>query len=373
MTLVVLAGIILVGSAGAMFYIQHQFNAINQLSTPPPVVSGRVFDDGASGDISTDPAQRVLEAAETGQTGEFSIGGSGVPGGAAPQDGIVDLTGDSPATVVAGSDNAPQAPATFTLKPVRDTEDGSLNVLLMGVDARPGEPIDIDVRPDSLSVLHLDKGTGACRILAIPRDTRTELPGYGQTKINHALAVGGIPYEMLVVEQLLGIKLDHYGLIDFVGVEELVDAVSGITVDNPEAFEHEGTSFAQGQIELDGEEALTYARYRNGADGDFGRQQRQQDVIRALIAQTSGMDVVRGANKLLGAVDKHFKTDLSPTEMTELANDYRTRCTAESLETARFEGVIETHPDPLLNLNLSYVILDPRDIETNVDWLLEDE
>ena len=62
----------------------------------------------------------------------------------------------------------------------------------MGVDAREGEAIDGQVRPDSLMVVHLNPQSSACRILSIPRDTRTELPGYGLTKINHALAVGGI-------------------------------------------------------------------------------------------------------------------------------------------------------------------------------------
>ena len=90
--------------------------------------------------------------------------------------------------------------------------------LLMGVDARPGEAIDIGVRPDSLSVAAYDSATNSCRLLSIQRDSRVELPGYGMSKINHALAVGGIPYEKLVVEQFLGIPIDHYALIDFTGV-----------------------------------------------------------------------------------------------------------------------------------------------------------
>ncbi|MER3438248.1 MAG: hypothetical protein C4346_12050, partial [Chloroflexota bacterium] len=112
----------------------------------------------------------------------------------------------------------------------------AVTILLMGVDARPGEAIDIGVRPDSLMVLRLNPETGSCRILSIPRDTRTELPGYGLTKVNHALAVGGIPYQKQVVELLLGIPIDHYVLVDFAGFETLVDAVGGITIDVPEGF-----------------------------------------------------------------------------------------------------------------------------------------
>ena len=91
----------------------------------------------------------------------------------------------------------------------------------------PGEAIDGQVRPDSLMVVHLNPTSSACRVLSIPRDTRTELPGYGLTKINHALALGGIDYEVQVVSDLIDLPIDHYVLIDFTGFEDLVDASAG--------------------------------------------------------------------------------------------------------------------------------------------------
>ncbi len=325
--LMVLALIVIAGSAGAVFYIQQRFKEINAISTPPPVVSLN-DDEGDSNDVETSIAQEAIDAANNGEEG-----------------------------------------GQFSLRPVANSEGDSRTILLMGVDARPGEPIDSGVRPDSLSVMHLNSDTGSCRILAIPRDTRTELPGYGQSKINHALAVGGIPYEALVVEQFLGVRVDHFALIDFSGVEELVDAVGGVTVTNERAFELDGHSFPVGEINLNGAEALAYARFRGDEEGDFGRQRRQQQIIRALMSQTGGMDVVTGANKLLGAVEGHFKTDLSPTQMIDLANDYRSSCTSESLETTTMDGAIETHPDPLLNLNLSYVSIADDEVARNVAWL----
>nr|MBA2758439.1 LCP family protein [Chloroflexia bacterium] len=242
---------------------------------------------------------------------------------------------------------------------------------LMGVDARPGEPIDVEVRPDTLAVLHLNGETGSCRMLSVPRDTRTELPGYGLSKVNHALAIGGIPYQALVTQNLLGVEIDHYGLIDFSGIEGLVDAVGGVTVDNGQAFTVGSTTFNAGPINLDGEEALVYARYRGGADGDFGRIDRQQQIVRALISQTSGMDVVTGAYRLLGAVEGHVKTDLAVTDMITLANSFRASCNEATLEVDTLDGIVATYPDPLLNMNLSYVVVDPAEIERKVTWLLE--
>jgi len=240
----------------------------------------------------------------------------------------------------------------------------------MGVDARPGESIDIAVRPDALAVLHLDPVSGSCRLLAIPRDTRVELPGYGQSKINHALAVGGVPYQMQVVEGYLGIQLDHYGLIDFGGIVQLVDAVGGVTIEVPETFTAEEVTFTAGTQALDGEEALVYARYRGGPDGDFGRVHRQQQILRALIAELSGLNVARAANELLPAMREHTRTDLNPAELVNLVTQYRDKCTEASAGMETLDGTTGTFPDPLLNLDLSYVIIDESEVRTKVAWLL---
>lgn len=375
--------LMLMGTTAGMIYVDHQFAEINDISTPPPKVSGGAFDDAATAEVDTSPARQVVATAESGETGEFNLNKHGNVAPATPStrladadapvqsDRTVDHIDESSIRVtspVAANNPAPEA--SFTLKPVNASPAGSLNILLMGVDARPGEAIDVGVRPDSLSVLHLDGETGACRILGIPRDTRTELPGYGQTKVNHALAVGGIPYEMLVVEQLLGIEIDHYGLINFAGIEELVDAVGGVTVVNDEAFTHLGFTFDAGSITLNGEEGLAYARYRYGNDGDFGRIRRQQQIMRSVLSQTSSMDVVQGANELLGAVDGHVRTDLSPTDLIGLANDFRSTCTDATLEVENLEGSVATFSDPLLHMDLSYVIVDSLEIQRKVAWLL---
>jgi LCP family protein required for cell wall assembly len=317
---------VLLGGIGAgAWYISERFDALNALSTPPPEISGDRLGGDEGLTIDTDPAQRSVQ--ETGA-------------------------------------NDPD---------LADSLEGSRAILLMGVDARPGEAIDIDVRPDSLSVVYLDGETGSCRMLSIPRDTRVELPGYGQSKINHALSVGGIPYQQQVVEQLLGIDIDHYGLIDFAGLTQLVDAVGGITVVNDEAFEIDGHGYPAGTLELSGAEALAYSRYRGGADGDFGRQERQQQVVRALLGEGASLDVVTAVPDLLSAVEGHIRTDLEPAEMIQLAQDFRSGCTAETLETARLEGSVENTWDDLLEMELSFVIVDPAEVEAKVAWLRGEE
>ncbi len=316
-----LVALLLTGLAGGAWYISSSLDALHQLSTPPPQISGDRLGGDEDVKIDTDAAQRHVE-----QSIE-----------------------DDPAL--------PSSP------------DGSVAVLMMGVDARPGEPIDVDVRPDSLAVVYLDGETNSCRLLSIPRDTRVELPGYGQSKINHALAVGGVPYQMAVVEHLLGIQIDHYGLIDFAGVTQLVDAMGGITVTNDEAFEIDGLSYPAGTQQLDGEHALMYARYRGGVDGDFGRQERQQQVVRALMTKGAGLDVVTAVPELLSAVEGHIRTDMAVKEMVQIGQSFRSGCTAGTLETARLDGVVETLYDDLMQQELSFVRVDPLEVQSKTAWL----
>ncbi len=262
-------------------------------------------------------------------------------------------------------------PANLLISPSTLIEDSAITILVMGVDARPGEPIDQGVRPDSLMVVRLNPDTGSCRVLAIPRDTRVELPGYGLSKINHALAVGGIPYEQLVVEQYLGLAIDHYVLVDFTGFSELVDDVGGVDIDVPVAFTaSDGTVFPAGPQHLNGTEALAYSRFRGDADGDFGRIQRQQQLIQALMAKAGDINPVDAITELVPSLGDRLRTDLGQGDMLDLAREYGASCTNDSVEFLHLDGSIATFDDPLLNLPLSYVVVDEAELRRKVAELI---
>jgi LCP family protein required for cell wall assembly len=247
-----------------------------------------------------------------------------------------------------------------------------MTILVMGVDAREGEAIDGQVRPDSLMLIHLTPKSSACRILSIPRDTRTELPGYGLSKVNHALAVGGIDYEIQVVTELTDLPIDHYVLIDFSGFEDLVDAIGGITIDVPETFTAlDNTVFLAGEQRMTGKQALSYSRHRSDDQGDFGRIIRQQQVIRGLIHEASGLQILTSIREFLPAVQDNLRTDLSVSQMVDIATTYRSICTEDAVTMLKLEGEIETHDDPLLEMPLSYVIVDEAEVRQKVASLLE--
>ena len=262
-------------------------------------------------------------------------------------------------------------PADLLAPPTTLYSDDAITFLVMGVDARPGEPIDQGVRPDSLMVVRLNPDTGSCRVLAIPRDTRVELPGYGQSKVNHALAVGGIPYEQLVVEQYLGIAIDHYVLVDFTGFSELVDSVGGIEMNVPNGFTaSDGTVFQAGEQHMNGDQALSYSRFRGDADGDFGRIERQQQLLRALMDKASDINPVEAVTELVPSLGDRLRTDLGQSDMLSLAEQYGSTCTDESVEFLHLDGVIATFDDPLLNMPLSYVVVDETELRRKVAELI---
>lgn len=402
-----LVAMILVTLGAGAWYIKTRFDTLNELSTPPPEISGDRLGGDEQLTIDTGPAQDAIREAEARReaarnnppptlapneapaaaggttatsgapeapgerdrdvnSGNASTGVD-VPAGVAPPAGTAVIEINAQGTPVLVSEPIGTPTLADLPEPV---EQDSYAFLMMGVDARPGEAIDVGVRPDSLFVVYLDGSNGSCRVLSIPRDTRTTLPGYGQSKINHALAVGGVPYEQLVVENLLGIELQHYGLIDFSGVEKLVDAVGGVTVVNDYAFSVGGHDFPVGRIELNGEEALAFSRFRGGPDGDFGRQERQQAVVRALLTRGAGMDVVTAVPQLLSSVEDHVRTDLGPNQMVDIAQDFRSTCTGDTLKTERIEGDVAWAFDDLMQMDLSFVLVDTSEVRQKVNWLL---
>ncbi len=191
------------------------------------------------------------------------------------------------------------------------------------------------------------------------------------SKINHALAVGGIPYQQLVVDQFLGVTIDNYALIDFSGIESLVDAVGGITITVDETFQMDNITFEAGEQTLSGHEALTYARYRGGTDGDFGRIRRQQQIMTAILRQAGKGDVVTLAREVLPQVQDHIRTDFTVPELVAVGSHFRGSCTDETLVSITLDGTVATFDDPLFGVPLSYVVVDEADVRRKVEELMQ--
>lgn len=335
--------VLLTSAVGYAFYrTDSLLSTVQQISTPPAVITDNTFEEEGNPNapdrpisVETGPALNALDEAGEDRNlprpGEGGISGN-ITGIAA---NVQDFAGG--ASVASG---------------LKDTSDMGFTMLVMGVDARPGEPIDIAVRPDAFMVIHFDPVSHTCRSLSIPRDTRVQLPGYGMSKINHALMVGGIPYQILVTEDFLNITIDHYLLIDFVAFSDLVDAVGGVNVEIPDELRKDGkVRYEAGTHEFDGEEALKYARFRTFDDqGDPDRVKRQWSILSGLADKAENRNLVRDVNALVPTIEDHMRTDLSMTEMATIAKHFGDSCvTGDGADIDILEGTRVRLNDPILD------------------------
>ena len=161
------------------------------------------------------------------------------------------------------------------------------NILMVGSDARPGETRS---RADTIMIMRLDPDSGRIKYLSIPRDFRVYSgPRLGHIKITESFYHGGQRGIIRAVRRLTGLPIHHLMVINFRGFPRLVDDLGGVTVYNPTALTDcpypggRTVSFPQGNIDLNGERALMYARVRKGSCvSDFARAARQQAVLSAL-------------------------------------------------------------------------------------------
>ncbi len=223
------------------------------------------------------------------------------------------------------SDNVKRVPGVFTgLDPATRPAPGkSLTFLLVGTDSRSAEPTTgtdaspgVDpgsVRSDVLMIARLNADRTAASVASIPRDSWVDIPGHGPDRINAAYAIGGPSLLVRTVENLTGVRFDHFAVIDFAGFRSMVDAVGGIDVAIDPATSGDGVSFQAGVNHLDGRAALAYVRQHEGlVGGDLIRAQREQNALRALVTRVAEQGTLTnpgGTYDLLDAVSRSVSVD----------------------------------------------------------------
>ncbi|MBP3953168.1 LCP family protein [Bacillus suaedae] len=197
-----------------------------------------------------------------------------------------------------------------------------LSFLITGVDSRGN---DHKGRSDTIIIMTVNPSKQSVKMLSLPRDTRTEIIGRGTIeKINHAYAYGGVEMAMDTVENFLNIPLDHYVSVNMEGFKELVDAMGGVTVENAFAFSSGGFSFNEGEVFLSGDEALAYSRMRyEDPRGDFGRNDRQRQIVEAVIQEAAHIGSITKVSEILNVVGGSVKTDLTLDDMWDVQSNYR--------------------------------------------------
>ena len=214
------------------------------------------------------------------------------------------------------------------------------NILLLGTDhsdnGQPGR--SSDRHSDSMMLLRTDPSRHRLIFLSIPRDLRASIPGYGDSKINAAMQIGGPKLAVKTVSEFTGLPINHVVIVDFGAFRSLIDGVGGIDVNVPEPilsnrfdcpFKTQqrcdawpGWRFRKGVQHMNGQRALIYSRIRenrlNPGDSDITRALRQQEVMQQTLSKLASASTFFrlpfSGSKLLAPI----ATDLSTMQFAQL-------------------------------------------------------
>lgn len=235
-----------------------------------------------------------------------------------------------------------------------------ISILLMGVDTDVERIEEGDTgRTDSMMVVTINPGTGQTTMVSIPRDTLVEMDyHYGDVyiqndKINAAYAYGGAPLAIETVEDLLDIPIDHYATVNMDGMADLIEAVGGVTVNNAFAFDLNGEHFDEGVLDLNGVRAVEYARMRyEDPRGDYGRQERQREVLELLFNKITSVGTLSNYQDLLDVLGENGRTDLDWSTISSLVQNYTPALS--NFVTDQLQGVDYTGTGYLGEQGISY-------------------
>ena len=222
-------------------------------------------------------------------------------------------------------------------RPAVDPRAGdSMNILVVGSDNRDGlsqrqrsslhlGSLDYGNHTDTMMLVHIGKNTEHVSVIGFPRDSVVTIPectdatgkkrGEVRTRINEAFSRGGGSCLIATIEKATDIKIDHYVEVSFTAFLGMVDAVDGVDVclakplkDNPK---YTSLDLPAGRSTLDGAMALDFVRARH-IDSDFGRIDRQQQFLAALLQKASSAGTLTNPvalNNLVSAALTNTKVD----------------------------------------------------------------
>ncbi len=226
--------------------------------------------------------------------------------------------------------------------PVPAAYSRSLTILVVGSDS--GSPTALVATgrdrqySDAIMLVHINSDGRAASVISIPRNAWIGVPGHGMTSLYRVLALGGPPLLVRTIEQLTGVRVDHYAVINFAGLRDVVRALGTVPVDIAEPSRREGIVFRKGVNDLGPRAAWVYVTsasrsagcrcwQRDGLPGgDLSRVQRQQNLIRAILIKTAETHLLTdplAAYRLIGALRHAVSIDgtFSDGQLLSLAQE----------------------------------------------------
>lgn len=224
---------------------------------------------------------------------------------------------------------------------VKGVSEGRINVLILGMRGSnmPGGSL----LADTIMIVSIKPDENKVAMISIPRDLQADIPGRGTRKINSAHSFGeeagkgkGMELMKQVVEDITGIPIHYVATANFQAMREIVNTLGGIVVHLDKPFSEtsqfvEGNecggvfSLPEGDVKLNGDQALCYSRARYGTS-DFDRARRQQDVLISIENKALTLGTLADfskVNEMANTVGDNVRTTMAPWEMQKLFGIYQ--------------------------------------------------
>jgi LCP family protein required for cell wall assembly len=235
------------------------------------------------------------------------------------------ITVDDSADSELGGDPSTSASAT----PAQLADTSPMNILIMGSDTRVGQggeggssKVYSTAQSDVVMLVHLYTGRKRALVMSIPRDTWVTLPtcrtknggtkGGFQAKFNEAFTIGGPACTIKLVKQVTGLTIDHFVVVDFNGVKDIINAMGGVHICLKKALydpvgggEGSGLNLKAGTQTVFGDQglALLRARHHIGDGSDISRMTRQHSFLSAMMRQIESTSLLTNPVRLYQMLD----------------------------------------------------------------------
>lgn len=213
-----------------------------------------------------------------------------------------------------------------------DTIDGVRNILLVGVDARPGETKS---RSDTMLILTIDGNSNEIRLTSLMRDMYVAIPGHGNNRINAAWVYGEADLLLATIEENFGLQIEEYVAVDLRVLIDVIDLLGGLTLTVEtksqmnaingviDAYNYQfkektndGLLTKTGEQLMNGKQVQAYARYRK-IDSDVQRTARQREVLNKLFDKLQTKSIFE-LTKIASTVLERIETNLTLSDIVSL-------------------------------------------------------
>ena len=228
----------------------------------------------------------------------------------------------------------------------------SFGIYIAGSDSRD-DALSTYTRTDVNILAEIDPVNKQIMLVSVPRDLYIPNPAlnYGYDKLTH-LGNSGIENTIAGMNSVMQMSIANYVVVNFATYQKIIDTLGGVDINNPYAFSTGSYTYPEGVIHLSGDQALAYVRERYSLEnGDFGRNDHQIIVLRAILTKILSAEMIVRFNDILSSLQDTFATNISSSAIYDLVNqqisslagwniiNYHLDAAGDTAETASMPGV----------------------------------